>query len=156
MRIGIPTERKVHEYRVALTPAGVHRLSGSGHEVLVQAGAGVGSSITDEQYRDAGARIVATPEEVWAADLIRMELMDPSEAGEDLRMVARRQLKSGVAEHYHHRSATLTLARMANGDCCFLDSRSRRCTIYERRPDTCRNHPQIGPRSGYCAYMKKR
>jgi hypothetical protein len=102
------------------------------------------------------ATCCSLPVEVRTADLIRMELMDPDEAGEDLRMVARRLLKSGVAEHYHHRSATLTLARMANGDCCFLDCRNRRCTIYERRPDTCRNHPQIGPRSGYCAYMKKR
>jgi hypothetical protein len=44
---------------------------------------------------------------------------------------------------------------MAGGDCIFLDCRTRRCTIYPLRPETCRNHPQVGPRSGYCAFRKK-
>ncbi|HWS58308.1 MAG TPA: alanine dehydrogenase [Actinotalea sp.] len=70
MRIGIPTERKVHEYRVALTPAGAHRLTAAGHEVLVQAGAGEGSAIGDDDFRAAGARIVRTAEEAWSADLV--------------------------------------------------------------------------------------
>ncbi|MCV2394826.1 alanine dehydrogenase [Actinotalea sp. M2MS4P-6] len=70
MRIGIPTERKVHEYRVAVTPAGVHQLVAAGHEVLVQSEAGVGSAITDDDYRAAGATIVATAEDAWAADLV--------------------------------------------------------------------------------------
>lgn len=104
---------------------------------------------------DCMATCCSLPVEVKASDLIRMELMDSCEAGADLKFVARRLMKTRVVEHYHHRSATLTLARMANGDCCFLDRSSRRCTIYEKRPDTCRNHPQIGPRSGYCAYTKK-
>jgi alanine dehydrogenase len=70
VRIGIPTERKVSEYRVALTPAGAHQLTEAGHEVLVQAGAGLGSAIDDEEYVAAGARIVPTAEDVWAADLV--------------------------------------------------------------------------------------
>ena len=70
MQIGIPTERKVHEYRVALTPAGAHRLVAEGHDVVVQAGAGVGSAISDEEYVAAGARIVGTAEEVWASVLV--------------------------------------------------------------------------------------
>ncbi len=70
MQIGIPTERKVHEYRVALTPAGAHRLAAEGHDVVVQSGAGLGSAISDEEYLSAGARIVATAEEVWASDLV--------------------------------------------------------------------------------------
>jgi alanine dehydrogenase len=70
MQIGIPTERKVHEYRVAVTPSGVHQLVANGHEVLVEAGAGLGSAISDDDYRAAGARIVATAEEVWAAELV--------------------------------------------------------------------------------------
>ena len=49
MRIGVPTEVKNHEYRVALTPAGVTELVARGHEVLVQSGAGLGSALTDEQ-----------------------------------------------------------------------------------------------------------
>ena len=60
MRIGVPREIKNHEYRVAITPAGVHELVGRGHEVVVEHDAGLGSSITDEEYASAGARILDT------------------------------------------------------------------------------------------------
>src|SRR4051812_27834669 len=71
MRVGVPTEVKNHEYRVAITPAGVHELATHGHDVLVQAGAGIGSSITDDEFADAGAKIVAGRDDVWQdADLI--------------------------------------------------------------------------------------
>ncbi|MGV1003433.1 MAG: alanine dehydrogenase [Candidatus Nanopelagicales bacterium] len=71
MRIGVPTEIKPQEYRVALTPAGVTELLRHGHEVLVQQGAGEGSAITDAEYRAAGARLLATAPEIWqSADLI--------------------------------------------------------------------------------------
>lgn len=68
---GVPTEVKPQEFRVALTPAGAAELTAHGHEVLVQAGAGVGSGFTDDDYRAAGARLAAGAEQVWAeADLI--------------------------------------------------------------------------------------
>ncbi|SDS81601.1 alanine dehydrogenase [Nocardioides scoriae] len=70
MRIGVPAEVKNHEYRVALTPSGAHELTGRGHEVSVQRGAGVGSSITDEEYLAAGAKLVETAEEAWDRDLV--------------------------------------------------------------------------------------
>lgn len=70
MQVGIPSERKVHEYRVAVTPAGVHQLVAGGHEVLVESGAGLGSAISDDDYRAAGARVVARAEDAWAADLV--------------------------------------------------------------------------------------
>ena len=70
MRIGIPTEVKEEEYRVAVTPAGAHALVAAGHEVLVQAGAGAGAGLPDAAYRDAGARLVPTAEDAWAADLV--------------------------------------------------------------------------------------
>jgi alanine dehydrogenase len=71
VRIGVPAEVKVDEYRVALTPAGVRELVRAGHEVLVQAGAGAGSSIPDEEFAAEGAKILATADEVWAdADLL--------------------------------------------------------------------------------------
>ncbi len=66
MKVAIPTEVKNHEYRVAITPAGVMELSRHGHEVFVQAGAGVGSSIPDEEYIAAGARILPDADAVWA------------------------------------------------------------------------------------------
>ena len=52
MRIGVPSEVKNNEFRVAITPSGVHDLTAAGHEVLIQSGAGLGSSITDEDYRN--------------------------------------------------------------------------------------------------------
>jgi Fe-S-cluster containining protein len=45
--------------------------------------------------------------------------------------------------------------RMGNNDCLYLDRKSRLCTIYDLRPDTCRNHPKIGPRPGFCAFKPK-
>ncbi|MFW0797291.1 alanine dehydrogenase [Gordonia sp. CPCC 205515] len=71
MLIGIPTEIKNHEYRVAITPAGVAELHNRGHEVVIQAGAGEGSSFHDIDYKEAGAQILSTAEQVWEqADLI--------------------------------------------------------------------------------------
>ncbi|WP_229072955.1 alanine dehydrogenase [Actinoplanes sp. DH11] len=71
MRIGVPTEIKNHEYRVAITPAGVVEAVRHGHDVLVQAGAGAGSAITDRDYVAAGATIAPDADAVWdAADMI--------------------------------------------------------------------------------------
>jgi alanine dehydrogenase len=71
MRIGVPAEVKNNEYRVAITPAGVHELARSGHEVFVQAGAVEGSSLPDEEFIAAGAKIVPTADGVWgSADLV--------------------------------------------------------------------------------------
>lgn len=83
MQVGVPSEVKNHEYRVALTPAGVHALVGAGHEVLVQAGAGAGSGIGDDAYVAAGARVVATAAEAWAAAMVC-------------------KVKEPVAEEYQH------------------------------------------------------
>ena len=58
MKVGVPTEIKTDEYRVALTPAGVRELVEHGHEVLIQAGAGEGSAIADDEYTSQGARIL--------------------------------------------------------------------------------------------------
>src|SRR5206468_11500797 len=71
MDVGIPRELKDHEYRVAITPVGVRELVESGHRVVVEEGAGLGSSIPDEQYVRAGAMVVGSADEVWqTADLI--------------------------------------------------------------------------------------
>src|SRR5487761_2112017 len=71
MRIGVPTEVKAEEFRVAATPAGVRELTSAGHQVLVQAGAGAGSHLPDAEYVAAGATIVADADAVWGeADLI--------------------------------------------------------------------------------------
>ncbi|MBO0768719.1 MAG: alanine dehydrogenase [Solirubrobacterales bacterium] len=71
MKVGVPTEIKVDEYRVALTPAGVRELADAGHTVLIQQGAGEGSAIADAAYQEQGATIVAGAADVWAeADLV--------------------------------------------------------------------------------------
>lgn len=81
MRIGVPTEIKTDEYRVALTPAGVRELTASGHEVVVQTGAGDGSTIADKDYLAQGATLVPDAEQVFAqADLVvKVKEPQPSE-----------------------------------------------------------------------------
>ena len=79
MRVGIPTEIKNNEYRVAITPAGVSELVRRGHEVLVQAGAGNGSAITDDDFESAGARIVGSPDQVWAEADLLLKVKEPIE-----------------------------------------------------------------------------
>ncbi|MGR5860450.1 alanine dehydrogenase [Bacillus pacificus] len=76
MRIGIPTEIKNNENRVAMTPAGAVHLVQNGHEVFVQKGAGLGSGFTDEEYVQAGAKLVATAEEAWNQDMV-MKVKEP-------------------------------------------------------------------------------
>ncbi|WP_372727895.1 alanine dehydrogenase [Nocardioides sp.] len=91
MKVGVPKEVKNHEYRVAITPIGVHELVAHGHEVVVQTGAGLGSSITDDEYVAAGARILPDADEVWgAADMVL-------------------KVKEPVAEEYHRMREGQTL-----------------------------------------------
>jgi alanine dehydrogenase len=83
MKVGVPKEVKNHEYRVAITPAGVNELVRNGHEVVIEANAGMGSAIPDEDFVAAGARMLPTADDVWqAADLIL-------------------KVKEPVAEEYH-------------------------------------------------------
>ncbi|WP_017756105.1 alanine dehydrogenase [Calidifontibacillus oryziterrae] len=76
MRIGVPTEIKNSENRVAMTPAGVVHLVSSGHEVFVQSNAGLGSGFSDEQYVKAGAKIVSSAQEAWSMDMV-MKVKEP-------------------------------------------------------------------------------
>jgi alanine dehydrogenase len=83
MKVGVPKEVKNNEFRVAITPAGVHELATNGHEVFIQQDAGVGSAIPDADFVAAGARILPTADDVWqTADLIL-------------------KVKEPVAEEYH-------------------------------------------------------
>jgi alanine dehydrogenase len=77
MIVGVPSEVKNHEYRVACTPAGVHELVRHGHSVLVQAGAGTGSSIPDADFVAAGATIVAGPDDVWGGSELILKVKEP-------------------------------------------------------------------------------
>ena len=77
MKVGIPAEVKNNEYRVAITPSGVHELTRAGHEVFVQQGAGVGSSIPDEDFTAAGARILPGADDVWQAGDLILKVKEP-------------------------------------------------------------------------------
>lgn len=91
MKVGIPREVKNNEYRVAITPSGVHELTEHGHEVLVEKDAGVGSQISDDDYVAAGARIIGSADDVWGeADMVL-------------------KVKEPVAEEYHRMREGLTL-----------------------------------------------
>ncbi|HQK31462.1 MAG TPA: alanine dehydrogenase, partial [Phycicoccus sp.] len=91
MRIGIPREVKNNEYRVGITPVGVHELVSHGHDVLIEKDAGVGSSISDEDYVAQGATMIDSADEVWGqADMV-MKVKEP------------------VAEEYHRLREDLLL-----------------------------------------------
>ncbi|MGW1212438.1 alanine dehydrogenase [Streptomyces sp. NPDC002499] len=91
VKVGIPREVKNNEFRVAITPAGVHELVRAGHQVVIERGAGLGSSITDSEYVSAGAGILETADEVWA--------------GADLLL----KVKEPIAEEYHRLRKDQTL-----------------------------------------------
>jgi alanine dehydrogenase len=77
VKVAIPREVKNREYRVAITPAGVLELARGGHEVFVEAGAGLGSSIADEEYLGAGAKILPTADDTWAAGDLVLKVKEP-------------------------------------------------------------------------------
>jgi alanine dehydrogenase len=77
MRIGVPREVKNDEYRVAMLPVGVEELVLDGHEVLIEAGAGLGSGLTDEEYSASGATIVATADKVWSESDLIVKVKEP-------------------------------------------------------------------------------
>lgn len=79
MIIGIPSEVETDEYRVAVTPAGVRELVSAGHEVLIESGAGLGSSLPDEEYRRQGARMVDESSELFSESQMIIKVKDPSQ-----------------------------------------------------------------------------
>jgi len=91
MKVGVPREVKNHEYRVAITPAGVRELTGHGHQVFLEKDAGAGSRLADDAYIAAGATIIPDADEVWgSADLVL-------------------KVKEPVAQEYHRMRPELTL-----------------------------------------------
>src|SRR5437764_2198301 len=100
MKVGVPREVKNHEYRVAITPAGVHEFARNGHEVFIEAGAGTGSSIPDGDFAAAGAAILATADEAWAAGDLILKVKEP--VAEEYR----RMRKGQVLFTYLHLAAS--------------------------------------------------
>jgi alanine dehydrogenase len=79
VKVGIPREVKNHEYRVAITPAGVHEMVHHGHEVFIEKDAGVGSSISNEEFVAAGAKILDTADDVWGTGDLILKVKEPIE-----------------------------------------------------------------------------
>ncbi len=114
MKVGVPTEVKPDEYRVALTPAGVRELADAGHEVVVQSGAGLGSAIEDSQYASQGATIVPDAGALFAEAELIVKVKEPQPAEVDL-LEPRHTLFT-----YLHLAAdaTLTGGLMESGAAC--------------------------------------
>ena len=114
MIVGVPTEVKTDEYRVAMLPFGVEELTGRGHRVLVQAGAGLGSGIGDHDYLAAGAELVSNAADVFgAADLV-IKVKEPQP--EEFSLVRQGQL---LFTYFHFAaSRELTEAMIASGATC--------------------------------------
>ncbi|SDS90848.1 alanine dehydrogenase [Actinopolymorpha singaporensis] len=111
MKIGVPKEVKTHEYRVALTPAGAHELVRHGHRVVVERGAGEGSSIPDQEFERAGAEIIDSADDVWAESDLVLKVKEPI-ASEYARL-----RKGQVLFTYLHLAASrqLTTALLESG-----------------------------------------
>lgn len=102
------------------------------------------------------ANCCTMPVEARLSDLLRLEVVSAFEAEhEELRLIARRLKKDSLIDNYNPSTEIFTLARLANRDCIYLDTETRRCTVYAKRPDVCRKHPQVGPRPGFCPYEEK-
>lgn len=96
------------------------------------------------------------PLEVLATDLIRLGLTGPEEVDESPKKLAKRLIKEKVLASYREKTGLFMLQQKQNGDCYFLDSKTRLCTQYDNRPQVCRNFPEsIGPRLGYCPKIPK-
>jgi alanine dehydrogenase len=115
MRIGVPTEIKTLEGRVAMVPGGVQSLVADGHTVMVQRGAGEGSGISDEEFREAGARIVDAAPELWASAQMIVKVKEPLAAEYGLCR------RDHVLFTYFHFAASrpLTEAMLEAGSACF-------------------------------------
>jgi alanine dehydrogenase len=126
VRVGVPTEVKSDEYRVALTPAGVRELVDAGHDVFVQSGAGLGSAISDEGYADQGATLVPDADAVFAEATLIVKVKEPQP-----QEVSRLEPRHVLFTYLHLAAdASLTRGLMESGATCIAyetveDSRGR-------------------------------
>lgn len=95
------------------------------------------------------------PVEVDALDLIRLGVASEDEIALSKKKLAKRLIKEKILSSYREGTDLFMLAARPNGDCYYLDTKTRLCTVYEKRPGVCRKFPEIGPRPGYCPVQKK-
>jgi alanine dehydrogenase len=134
MKVGVPTEVKDDEYRVALTPSGVRELTDAGHEVFVQSGAGEGSGIADDAYTAQGARIIPDADELFGASELVVKVKEP-QPEEVARLEPRHTLFT-----YLHLAADAELTRGLMGS-------GATCVAYETVEDEKGHLPLLAPMS---------
>jgi alanine dehydrogenase len=134
MKVGVPTEIKADEYRVALTPSGVRELTDRGHEVVVQAGAGIGSTISDDDYAAQGARIVPDADAVFAETELVVKVKEPQP-----EEVARLESRHTLFTYLHLAPA----AELTRG----LTEAGATCIAYETVEDVHGRLPLLAPMS---------
>lgn len=95
------------------------------------------------------------PVEVHLADLVRLGCVSPDEATGSIKKIVKRLKKERIITSYRQGTDLFMLGQKTNRDCLFLNSDTRLCTVYEKRPGVCRDFPSIGPRPGYCPVQRK-
>jgi Fe-S-cluster containining protein len=91
---------------------------------------------------------------VSAFDLIRLGLTTEEEASISLPKLSKRLMKEKIIQSFSPKSQLFIMAQVGGRDCIYLD-KNRQCTVYEKRPEVCRQFPKIGPRPGFCPVKKK-
>ena len=102
------------------------------------------------------ANCCAMPVEVKSEDLIRLDVTTEDEIQHSIKKTAKRLKKEGIITSYREGTDLFMLSQRSNGDCYFMHEKTRLCTVYEKRPNTCRDFPaKIGTRVGFCPSEKK-
>ncbi|MEK6626449.1 MAG: YkgJ family cysteine cluster protein, partial [Bdellovibrionota bacterium] len=107
-----------------------------------------------EHCHNCRALCCSLPVEATAQDLVRMQMLEEFDLTLGEKHLSKCFKDQKRIRSYNKKTAKFTLAQRSNGDCLYLNE-ARRCSIYERRPETCRNHPKIGPRPNFCPYQSK-
>lgn len=95
------------------------------------------------------------PVEVQLSDLVRLGVVGEDEAQGSIKKLAKRLIREGIVSSYRQGTELFMLTQKHGRDCYFLDSKTRLCTVYEKRPEVCREFPKIGPRPGWCPVTPK-
>jgi Fe-S-cluster containining protein len=102
------------------------------------------------------ANCCSMPVEVRSSDLLRLEIISVDEIDQSIKKAAKKLKKSGFISSYREGTDLFMLTQRPNGDCYFLHEKTRLCTVYDKRPDTCREFPSVlGTRVGFCPSEKK-
>lgn len=108
----------------------------------------------DKMCEGCRAGCCSLPLEVNGDDLVRLELVTIDEVEASPKKVFKKLHKKGFLQDYYANRNVFMMEQHTNGDCYFLDQKTRRCTVYDKRPTVCRSFPRIGPRPGFCPKVK--